>query len=344
MSNTKPRGADSSLKPVVKCLWMRYLEKLEVIYLDYDDKPKLPIVNVKRDFKILYDIKKKRKRRKSSSDESTVTNSTSTRRERTKKKRELAQAQYEEFSQKSNQESTSLHNETLGSIKSSSDRSVNANNKIRYNRYCIKELRKKMSQRHYEKHKLDHLNELNCHKFTYKDCSKSHQLGVHFLSPIKLYCTLYLGLLIIKDKIQLGDLLRFIREGHLSFNNYTQLFPENYTDKFLNIRNNCKNVLFSNRQFRVVAAKLAKFLEVTIYIGVPDLVELGRRYCQEMNLPDEIFLAVKNLLSKIHVKLKMTKKGDVIPNYEGRIMSLIIFTLKLLFGLDGETENHLSST
>nr|XP_023030188.1 TATA box-binding protein-associated factor RNA polymerase I subunit B isoform X1 [Leptinotarsa decemlineata] len=196
--------------------------------------------------------------------------------------------------------------------------------------------------RHLTKHKADHSRNLTCHKFTYKDCSREYKNGIHFLSPVKLYCILYLGLLITKDKIQLGDLFRFIREGHLSFNNFTQLFPEGYTDKFLNIRNNLKNSLFTNKYFRVTTAKLATFLKVTTYIRVPDLVELTKRYCKEMNLPDDFFLAVTNILSKTNVKLKMTRVGKIIPNYEGRVMSLILFTFKLLFGIDGKSEDHLS--
>lgn len=41
-------GADKNLKPIVKCLWMRYLEKLEVFNLKKDVKPRLQLVHSKR--------------------------------------------------------------------------------------------------------------------------------------------------------------------------------------------------------------------------------------------------------------------------------------------------------
>lgn len=58
-------------------------------------------------------------------------------------------------------------------------------------------------------------------------------------------------------------------------------------------------------------------------------------------LTDEILRCVENIISKAVPKLPIKRKGWI-PNYEGRMMSLILFTLKLLFGLDGVTEFHFS--
>lgn len=55
----------------------------------------------------------------------------------------------------------------------------------------------------------------------------------------------------------------------------------------------------------------------------------------------DIAKTVVNLLSKTVPKFPF-RNQDCIPNYEGRIMSLILFTLKLLYGLDGVTEFHFS--
>lgn len=41
-------GADKNLKSIVKCMWMKYLQKLEVLDLETDVKPKLQLVNWKR--------------------------------------------------------------------------------------------------------------------------------------------------------------------------------------------------------------------------------------------------------------------------------------------------------
>lgn len=47
-------------------------------------------------------------------------------------------------------------------------------------------------------------------------------------------------------------------------------------------------------------------------------------------------------MSRAPPSMKFTKKCKEIPNYEARAISFIIFTMKLLFGLDNETEHELS--
>lgn len=192
------------------------------------------------------------------------------------------------MSQQLTQDSLSLHNETLPSLRGSSSKSETPNEQLRYNVYSTREMKKKMSKKHVGKHKIFD-EDLKCHR---KITSKEYEFGVHFLSPIKIYCLLYLGLLITKDKLQLGDLLRFIREGHLSFNNYISLFPEEYSNKLLNIANNNKNAVLTSSSIRTYTAKMAKFLGVTTYIMVPDLNELCRRFCKEMNLPGMFIVSV----------------------------------------------------
>ncbi|KAJ8970841.1 hypothetical protein NQ317_014272 [Molorchus minor] len=164
-----------------------------------------------------------------------------------------------------------------------------------------------------------------------------------YMSPIKLYSLLYLGLLINNDEMQLGDLFRFMREGHLPLTNCAQLLPEGYLDKFLGLTNDC-NVLkmFSHKEFRDYTARLAKFLNVVRFIGVIDITRLCQRFCKEMNLPGDVFLAAQNIISKTIPGPTFTKKDSHIPNYEGRAMSIIIFVLKLLYGLDGITEFEFS--
>lgn len=182
-----------------------------------------------------------------------------------------------------------LHNETLTSLKSPSERSEKSEEAIHFNKFGIKELKKRKSSGHFKKHKLNRER----HKVSYRNnCSIKYLKGINYLSPIKLYVILYLGLLIIRSQIQLGDFLRFIREGHLTFNHYTKLFPEEYAEKFLNIQDTSKNSLFSNKLFRMVSAKMAVFLNITAYIQVVDLTILCERFCNEMNLPGNYYILV----------------------------------------------------
>ncbi|KAJ8924618.1 hypothetical protein NQ315_000768 [Exocentrus adspersus] len=335
-------GADKTLKPIVKCLWMRYLHKLEVFDLKKNAKPRLQLVNSKRDLNIVYGVEPKKPKRKKSEASSDSSVSRSSRRDQSRRKRAMFKTDLEDVSKQSTPATSSLHNETLTSLKSPSEKSEKTNEPLYFNRYGNKELKNKLTYRHYRKHKLDTRQTLKCHKLTYSNCSEKYKNSIYFLSPIKLYCILYLGLLINRDEIQLGDLFRFIREGHLSFNSYIELFPEEYMDKFLNIQNNSKNSLFSNHCFRTTAAKIAVFLKVTPYIKSVDLTALCKRYCTEMNLPDSVYETVVNMISKTSPKLTFSCNSKSIPNYEGRAMSIIMFILKLLFGLDGVTELEIS--
>ncbi|CAH1970463.1 unnamed protein product [Acanthoscelides obtectus] len=183
---------------------------------------------------------------------------------------------------------------------------------------------------------------MKCHKMTYKDRTRKYLRSVQFVSPEKLYCVLYLGLLIIKDEIQVGDLLRFVREGHLSFNNYTHLLQDDMSDRILGIQTNPKNTMLTHKAVRTTTFRLAKLLGVLDYIVVPNIVKLCERYCREMNLPDEIQKAVKTLISITNPAFPIRKHKECIPNYEARCMSIILFVMKLYFGMDGVTEYELS--
>lgn len=181
------------------------------------------------------------------------------------------QSQYEAHKQQLSQESTSLHNETLSSIKSNSDMFIAQEDDLKYNQYSVIEINRSKSAGYIQE---------NC-----KLKSLHYRWGVQFLSPVKIYSLLYLGLLIINDKLKLSDLLKLIWEGHLNFNKYRDLFPEEYNDKLLNIMNNSRSMMYTADCLRRYTAKLAKFLDVTKFIVVPDCVELCQKFCKELNLP-----------------------------------------------------------
>ncbi|XP_072391945.1 TATA box-binding protein-associated factor RNA polymerase I subunit B [Diabrotica undecimpunctata] len=325
-------GVDRSIKKIVRCLWMRYLEKLEVLHMQRDEKPKFSLMNMKRDVKIVYGVAEKKYRRKSVSSEET-TGSMVSKRLRSSKKRALAKAQYNEQSKTDG--SSSLHNETLTSLKSHSENS--ADKEIQFNKFGHSELKKIMSSQRIKRHQKEILSDTNRKRPRF---SSHYHINSYHLSPSKIYCILHLALLIKKDPMQLGDMLRFMREGHLSFHCYSHLFPESYANKRLNIADFRSTISLSHHEFRKRTAELANLLDVCSYISCPDLVALARRYCEEMNLPDDIFLAVKNILAK-NPPYQGTI-GNRIPNYEGRVMAIIMFVLKLFFGLDDVSEINLS--
>ncbi|KAL1502183.1 hypothetical protein ABEB36_007363 [Hypothenemus hampei] len=331
-------GAKPILKPVIKCLWMKYLHTCEVFDLESSKPPKISVLGPKKDITILYNVKRtKRKRSRASSTSTTMTLT----RQRSNKKRALIQNEYKELSESKNLTQDDMVNDiSLSNIKSGSESSEDSN-KIHYNRISTKEIRKIMSKQHQKKHTQDLENNLTCHKFRAKTFKRTFYSGPANLTSFTLYSLLYIALLIIKDNIQLGDMFRYIREGHLSFGCFRHFFPSDLPEKALNMPLR-KEKLFTSYHFRKRTAKLAQFLQVTKCINTPDLVSLCKRYCTELNLPNEIFYCVEQLIQKTQPKMKVQERTSIIPNYEARIMGMILFVLKLFYGLDGVTEHKIS--
>ncbi|KAF2897605.1 hypothetical protein ILUMI_08574 [Ignelater luminosus] len=343
-------GADSKLKRVVHILWFKYLKKLEVISDKPGETPKLSAINSRKNAEILYGrVRKKRRSSRSPSPASTtdtsITDASILRREKAKQRRSMIVAQYDELSNTMQSEDVSLHNQSLISLRSGSDSSKTKEEKyLRYNEGSKKELLKIMTKHHLKAHCRDVDSLLDCHKVSYKTLTHKFAHGYEVLSRSKIYALLYLGLLINKDKIQLADLLRFIREGNLSFHSVRHFFPEEYEGRIASIKSwNSANTLLCHFRLREIAADIAKHLKITKYIPRQNLAELCRRYCTELNLPDEVWGYTLNLMSKALPKMHVTEQSSIMPNYEGRTMCFIMFFLKLILGLDEVTEDRFSS-
>lgn len=213
--------------------------------------------------------------------------------------------------------------------------------KLRFNKAAITEMLKKHSAssvyRHYKTGEEPK-------KMTTRSVSTAYKNSPKMITRNKLYCLIYLGLLIIKDKIQLGDLLRWIREGTVSYNSVMHFFPEELQEEnsvdlshFV-----ARKMPITNFFTRQTTAEMAKFLDSTKQIPIQNLVDLCERYCKELNLPEEIYKCSLKLMLQSAPHMEISKKITIIPNYEARAISFIIFTLKLLFGLDGLTEYRFS--
>ncbi|KAK4876153.1 hypothetical protein RN001_012575 [Aquatica leii] len=341
-------GADVSLKKTVHVLWFRYLHKLEVTNSP-NEFPKLSAINSKTDAEIIYGRSAKRKRGRSkrtpspSSSSEAVTDSSVSRRERSKKRRSLVLAEYDDFNATLQSTETSLLNQSLGSLKSDETSPKDKDKYLQYNKYARKELLKHLTKNHLKTHIKDVNSTRTCHKLTAKSLSTSYVEGPTILSRMKIYAFLYLGLLINKDNIQLGDLIRFVREGRLSYHYIDHFFPEDLHEKLTGIKSwNDKQAFLSHYRMRRTTAQLAQLLDVTTYVPIPNLLYLCRRYCHELNLPDEVWGYCLNLIAKVTPNMKLTAKSTRMPNYEGRVLSFIMFVLKMMFSLDGETEHHMS--
>ncbi|KAB0795574.1 hypothetical protein PPYR_12413 [Photinus pyralis] len=332
-------GADVNLRKTVHILWLMYLKELEVT----GDLPKVGAVHSKLDAELVYGKLSKRKRKTSTRRSSPVdsfTNESLSQRTHSKDRHSYLLAQYNEIS--STLPSDDL-NQSLTSLRSPSAASSDSETRLQYSKLAKKELLKTMKAGHLKRHINDTNNEHTCHKGTYKNFTRSYVEGPAVLSRIKIYALLNLALLINKDNIQLGDLIRFIREGHLSFHYINHFYPEGYDNVQFNLKTwNDGKAYPSHSWMRSITAKLAHFLNVSANIPMQNLPQLCHRYCHELNLPDEVWGYCVNLLSHITPIMAFTKNCKIIPNYEGRVMSVIIFVLKLIFGLDNETERFFS--
>lgn len=205
-------------------------------------------------------------------------------------------------------------------------------------------LKRVMPLKHLKKHATDKDKTLKCHRKSFSGNLKG--LQTEKLSTNTIIVIIYMALNITKDKIQLSDLVRFLNEGHLSFYDVKHFFPENIPAKTVlnfNLTYNRLVLIPSVSDLRTLTAKLCKFLNVQLV--QPDLLGLCSRYLNELSLPKMMndFIAKILVVSPPEMRHDPTKTLES-PNYEGRAISFILYMLKLIFKLDGKTEEEISTT
>ncbi|GJQ86862.1 hypothetical protein Trydic_g19530 [Trypoxylus dichotomus] len=347
-------GAGNNFKSTVEVLWFQYLKSLGVVRPG-GKPPLLPAFNSKVDAEIVYGRKppKKPRRRRTKPRNLSPTSATDgssldeaqLKRERLRRRRALAKAKHEEALNATQQSNTTSLNQSLGNLKGTQcSEGIDQSKILKYHASAVKAITKKMSKNHFRDHCRDVNSTLTCHKLSHKLLAGSYTHSPFVITRTRIYALLYLGLLINKSEIQLGDMLRYVREGHLSYHHCNHFFPEQVVENDLNVCTfNYGQVPMFSTSLRSSAMGIASLINVKKYLPMQNLVELSERYCKELNLPDEVHHYVINLISKSQPKLSIYGNAKTIPNYEGRVMSLIIFVLKLLFCLDDCTEFDLSN-
>ncbi|XP_070507699.1 TATA box-binding protein-associated factor RNA polymerase I subunit B [Chironomus tepperi] len=165
---------------------------------------------------------------------------------------------------------------------------------------------------------------------------------VLILSGRVLLYIIYCALNICGSDIQLTDLLRFAREGILSYYNFKKLLPENLEDVKLSLTKyhslcykSQKSFLFDLKTF------LFHFPDIKKSLKMPKLIVLAKRYIDDLCLPSVIFDYVEKLMELLPSKLNY---NSYIPNFEARAIAYILFILKLIFGIDGFREKEISDS
>ncbi|XP_015597205.1 TATA box-binding protein-associated factor RNA polymerase I subunit B [Cephus cinctus] len=343
-------GAPMEIKLTVLQLWSTYLGKIEVAFTSTEKQhiPKLARRFNKKDAAIIYGkIQQKKRNRKRKRDASGASASSlvstsymsegSSIKELNKQKKMLVAAEYDRYIQSqdsSEADAVSLMNQSLYSLQSNGSRSSTRSKRVQFSKHAKME-----AKRIKEATKILPLAERR--KLQEKYTRKQYLTSPNMVSPVKLWAILYLALRIHDQQIHLGDMLRFVREGHLSYYKMDHLIPPEIvlTKSDLNIITQTTEI--THKAMRNTSARMAKFLGVR-EITCPYFLPLISRYCQELQLPRGVLLYTERLIALAPPKMVFTLQNTMIPNYEARAMAFIIVILKLLFGLDGITEYEIS--
>ncbi|XP_031774027.1 LOW QUALITY PROTEIN: TATA box-binding protein-associated factor RNA polymerase I subunit B [Apis florea] len=340
-------GIPSEIKLTILQLWATYLGKIEVAFISTKKKclPKLARRYKRRDAEIIYgkvqSQKKHRKRKRTGSSTNTSVISSgqseaSSMRELQKNKL-LATAEYDRYLQSQSSslgDGISSFSQSVYSFQSTSANSSDNDGKVQFSSHAKEEARKikKLSKNVPRSERI---------KYRAKHISNQYKMGPHIMTPMRLWAIIYLALRIHDQPIQLGDMLRYGKEGHLSYYKLDHLLPPE-----MNLTANERsflrqNVEITHKGMRRIIASMAKFLGVWDII-CPDILSLIKRYCQELGLPRGIQLYTERLIALSPPKMIFNIKKSYIPNYEGRAIAFIIVVLKTLLGLDGITEYYIS--
>ncbi|XP_014467239.1 PREDICTED: TATA box-binding protein-associated factor RNA polymerase I subunit B [Dinoponera quadriceps] len=340
-------GAPVDIKVTVLQLWARYLGKLEVAFISTKRKlvPKLARKYKKRDAEIIYGKiftqEKTRKRKKTdsviSSKASTYQSEGSSLKELNRNKRLMITADYDRLMQSqasSDGDALSGFNQSGYSAQFTTGQSSENHGRIHFNSSAKDEMRKVRNMA-----KKIPRNKRSKYKESY--ITNQYKMGPELITPMKLWAILYLALRIHNNDMQLGDMLRYGREGHLSYYKLDHLIPPEVTLKRSDLNFLSRVMDITHKGMRRIIGSMATFLGVTKII-CPNFSSLINRYCIELELPRGISLYGERLVALSPPKMKFDKKS-YIPNYEGRAMAFIIVILKTLFALDGITEYEVSN-
>lgn len=216
---------------------------------------------------------------------------------------------------------------------------------LKFTRNARRVLKRTIPKKHIQKHESDYEDALDCHqeRINPKEADKMETLSNSVLIAI-----LYLALNLTEDEIQWSDLIRFLREGHLSYYNIQHFLPENVKQEgSSNFEFLVKKSIFYHASMRQIAAKLCRDMAITELVR-PNLLQLINRYVDDLRLPIEMKVLLEKFVNYCPPEMEYNAENRLqlrlIPNFEGRAMSYVLFLLKLLFGLDDERESMISDS
>lgn len=277
-----------------------------------------------------------------------MTDANTLRRQYRKKQRNLMRSEYEALQSEPDTNNASLAatlNRSSGGASSSgpSSHTSNASSgavRVEFSRLSRRLLKRIMPKKHLRKHEQD--GTISCHAFQRQNYRRNYHPEI--VSRNMMYELLYLALNQIDDSIQLGDMLRFIKEGHLTFTNVVKFLPDDLSaEQRIRLQNSftgSASTCPSNAFIRLGAKQLSQLIGV--HMRMPDLAALTARYVAELALPDTVHKIIETLLTICPPLMATTRTAVETAPYEARAVAFVLFAMKLLFGLDDERECRIS--
>jgi hypothetical protein len=155
---------------------------------------------------------------------------------------------------------------------------------------------------------------------------------------------IYCALNICGSDLQLSDLIRFVREGHVSFFKMRQFLPDDIIEQDvpLSFEEHHSYRMINYEHTRKLLSSFVRLIpDLRTSFRTPNLIKLARRYTHELNLPTELGDYIERLMIFLPPVMHFHFYA---PNYEGRALAYVLFVLKLLFGVDGYREKEMSES
>ncbi|XP_076316983.1 TATA box-binding protein-associated factor RNA polymerase I subunit B-like isoform X2 [Tachypleus tridentatus] len=337
-------GASPKLKDVVFNLWARYIQKCELAFNKEElneDTPKLSVYPNRRDVLVLQDKKKIPQTYHLSK----LVQQKRTNTNKRKKRRKKMFNKTENSKKKRKKENSAI--EDSNSIDSALGGSTSENT------VCELESRSSTKKRSlpldlFSDHAKCMIKKHGRMALWSSNNLRRRSSKVEVMTLIKTVSFCWLGLLLLKDQVLLSDFLRWSREGRIPLYDAYHYLPARMKLQWFDWKLMNLNFLPSIDHIYRITGKLALFLGVYKLPPYP-IMPLVSRFVMDLNLPAELVALVQKLAEKtgetsIQWKFQAVIPGRISPMYspESRAISLILVTLKLLFGLDGKTEEKLS--
>uniref|UniRef100_A0A1B6DEA7 TATA box-binding protein-associated factor RNA polymerase I subunit B n=1 Tax=Clastoptera arizonana TaxID=38151 RepID=A0A1B6DEA7_9HEMI len=344
-------GASYQVKIVSIQLWTTYLYNLEVAFTSskINRKPKLGLNFKPKDAEIVYGVKRKRiiknslikpnaKKKttlSSGSDSDCTTTSILSKRASARKaasaKKALVAAEYEKTLSTSEGESYSQDTsyQTLESLVTPSERSDSVKSqRIKLTKQAkafLLEARENLKKIKKEKNKIEYR----------RKTLRKQSTNIDNLTLAKIVALLRLALIFCKANIYIGDILRWISEGHLSVNKCIHFIPKDVKIPEETYRVLDPNSITHSGQ-QITLMNLCAALDIVDF-PIPDMPSLAKRYCVELQLPDDFANIIQSWIS--HTPKQLI---NIETKFESRTMAYIVILMKMIFSLDGISEYKLS--